>query len=94
MQSSKIDFEWDENKNQLNQKKHNVSFSEAKSIFYDESAMQFFDEEHSDLEDRFLMLGTSLSQRLLLVCHCVREQHVIRIISARKATKKESKLYR
>lgn len=90
----KIEFEWDEYKNQSNQKKHDVSFSEAKSVFYDENSVQFFDEEHSDSEDRFLMLGMSLNQRILLISHCVRELHIIRIISARRATKKESRLYK
>ena len=77
-----------------NKKKHNVSFEEAQSVFYDDFAVQFYDEENSELEDRFLMLGLSSDSRLLLVCHCERENgNLIRIISARKATKNESKLY-
>lgn len=89
-----IKFEWDAHKENSNQKKHGISFVEAESVFYDENAVQFFDDEHSiHSEDRFLMLGMSFNQRLLLVCHCIRKQHTIRIISARKATKTESSLY-
>ena len=90
-----IKFEWDAPKAQANLKKHQVSFEEAKSVFYDEFAVQFFDEAHSTSEDRFLMLGMSSSAKLLIVCHCEREHGaVIRIISARKATKRESAFYR
>lgn len=89
-----IKFEWDLPKATANLKKHQVSFDEAKSVFYDEFAVQFFDEEHSSNEERFLMLGMSSNARLLLVCHCEREHgEVIRIISARKATKRESAFY-
>ena len=89
-----ISFEWDQAKAASNQKKHGVSFEEARSIFYDEFAVQFFDDENSGSEDRFLMLGFSDEARLLIVCHCEREKgNVIRIISARKATKKEGKYY-
>jgi len=89
-----IKFEWDLPKATANLKKHQVSFDEAKSVFYDEFAVQFFDEEHSSNEERFLMLGMSANARLLLVCHCEREHgEVIRIISARKATKRESAFY-
>ena len=89
-----ITFEWDQGKATSNQKKHGVSFEEARSIFYDEFAVQFFDDENSKSEDRFLMLGFSDEARLLIVCHCERENgNVIRIISARKATKKEGKYY-
>lgn len=87
-------FEWDENKNKINQEKHNVSFEEAKSVFYDEAALIIHDPEHSLQEDRFIILGMSIKANLLLVCHCYREsESVIRIISARKATKKEEKAY-
>ena len=87
-------FEWDENKNKINQEKHNVSFEEAKSVFYDEEALIIPDPEHSLQEDRFIILGMSIKANLLLVCHCYREgESVIRIISARKATKKEEKAY-
>lgn len=90
-----IRFEWDPVKAAANLKKHGVSFEEAASIFYDEFAVQFFDAENSSSEDRFLMLGLSAQARLLLVCHCEREQgEVLRIISARKATARESKFYR
>ena len=89
-----IKFEWDPGKAVANLKKHQVSFEEAKSVFFDEFAVQFFDEEHSSTEERFLMLGYSSEARLLIVCHCERDQgHVIRIISARKATKRESAFY-
>ena len=89
-----IRFEWDPAKAALNIKKHGVSFEDAQSVFYDELAVQFFDEPHSDGEDRFLMLGMSSNAQLLLVCHCEREDGgVIRIISARKATKQEQSFY-
>lgn len=89
-----IKFEWDVPKAAANLKKHHVSFDEAKSVFYDEFAVQFFDDERSPDEDRFLMLGMSSGAKLLIVCHCEREHgEVIRIISARKATKRESAFY-
>lgn len=89
-----IRFEWDTVKAASNQKKHGVSFEEARSVFYDEFAIQFFDEISSDDEDRFLMLGLSGEARLLIVCHCERNSgDVIRIISARKATRNEQKYY-
>lgn len=83
-----IKFEWDAEKAASNIKKHGVSFDSAQSVFYDEFAIQFFDEENSDSEDRFLMLGFSDEASLLMVCHCERDLgSTIRIISARKATK-------
>jgi len=89
-----IKFEWDPAKATANIKKHGVSFEEAQSTFYDEFAIQFFDNDHSSDEERFLLLGMSTGSRLLLVAHCEREAgHVIRIISARKATKRESAFY-
>ena len=89
-----ITFEWDPVKAASNKRKHGVSFDEAQSVFFDEFAVQFFDEENSQTESRFLMLGFSDEARLLLVCHCERDQgSVIRIISARKATKAEAKYY-
>lgn len=89
-----IQFEWDKAKAALNIEKHGVTFEEAQSVFYDELAVQFFDEEHSSEEERFLLLGMSANARLLLVCHCEREQgNIIRIISARKATKREVTFY-
>ena len=87
-------FEWNDNKALSNLKKHGVSFQEAQSVFYDEYAIQFFDEENSANEDRFLMLGISNKLNLLLVCHCEKDSgETIRIISARRATKTESSFY-
>jgi hypothetical protein len=91
---NKIHFEWDEAKARSNERKHHITFSEASSVFYDESAIEFYDELHSEWEDRFLLLGMSAKCHLLLVCHCYKEVNgTIRIISARKATKNESKHY-
>lgn len=89
-----MDFEWDLLKNASNTEKHGVSFEEAKEVFYDEFAIEFYDEIHSDDEDRFIMVGLSEQTRVLLVCHCFREpEEVIRIISARKATPNEADEY-
>ena len=89
-----ITFEWDPAKAAANLKKHRISFEEARSVFFDEFAIQYFDEAHSTNEERFLMLGMSSGAKLLIVCHCEREQgEFIRIISARKATKRESAFY-
>jgi len=89
-----IKFEWDPRKDSANQRKHGVSFEEAQSVFFDENAVQFYDEHHSEQEDRFIMLGLSIHSRVLVVCHCERESgNVIRIISARKATKSERQYY-
>lgn len=89
-----IKFEWNRAKAASNLEKHGVSFEEAQSVFYDEFAIQFFDEGGSESEDRFLMLGMSNEARLLLVCHCERHGgETIRIISARKATSNERKHY-
>lgn len=88
-------FSWDQAKAAANLKKHQVSFDEAKTVFFDDFAVQFFDDEHSEDEARFVMLGMSSNARLLVVCHCERaEGEVIRIISARKATRGESAFYR
>lgn len=65
-----INFEWDENKNSINKKKHKVSFEEAQSVFYDDNALIIDDPEHSKQEERFIILGTSLKANLLVVCHC------------------------
>ena len=87
-------FEWDEHKNRINQRKHGISFDEAKNVFYDEEALVISDPDHSETEERFLILGLSSSARLLVVCHCLRaSETVIRIISARKATRTESGYY-
>lgn len=89
-----IKFEWDSKKASLNQKKHGISFEEAQSVFFDELAIQFFDAESSETEDRFLMLGHSNNLRILIVCHCERDSgNTIRIFSARRATKSERKFY-
>ena len=90
-----ITFEWDEKKNEINKKKHKISFEEAKTVFYDEEALLIDDPEHSSEEERFIILGLSKKANLLVVCHCYRaSETVIRIISARKATKTEEKQYR
>ena len=87
-------FEWDDYKASLNAKKHGVTFEEARSVFADERARLIDDPDHSEDEDRFVLLGLSRSLRLLLVCHCYREEgRTIRIISARKATSGESNSY-
>lgn len=89
-----LHFEWDPVKSKANLDKHGVTFEEAMTAFYDEAAIEFYDDEHSEWEDRFLLLGLSSDMKLLLVCHCYRsEEGVIRIISARKATKNEAKHY-
>lgn len=89
-----LHFEWDENKNRINQSKHKISFEEAKTVFYDERALVIDDPEHSETEDRFIILGMSNRANLLVVCHCYRvSDTVIRLISARKATQTESKYY-
>ncbi|HVY41371.1 MAG TPA: BrnT family toxin [Polyangia bacterium] len=87
-------FEWDERKATTNRRKHGVSFEEARTVFLDEDALQIADPDHSDDEDRFIMLGISSLMRVLLVCHCYRrDDEVIRIISARKADRRERKQY-
>ena len=87
-------FDWDDNKNKINITKHGISFEEASSVFLDERALLFDDPEHSEEEDRFLLLGMSEDANLCIVCHCYRESDtVIRLISARKATKKVSERY-
>jgi uncharacterized DUF497 family protein len=89
-----LKFDWDKSKALLNKKKHGVSFEEAVTVFYDDDALEYHDPDHSDREDRFFMLGLSFRTRVLLVFHCVRESgSLIRIISARKATKEEAKKY-
>jgi len=86
-------FEWGANKNALNEKKHGISFDEAKTVFTDQFARLIHDPDNSDEEDRFILLGTSIHSRLLVVCHCVRNNDSIRIISARKADKQERNIY-
>jgi uncharacterized DUF497 family protein len=88
-------FVWDPVKARTNVKDHHITFEEAQTVFYDEHGVEFFDDRHSDWEERFLMLGLSARRRLLLVCYCYREsESVIRIISARKATPREAQFYR
>ena len=90
-----LTFEWDEDKDRANISKHGISFDEARSVFYDENATEFFDDPHSKDEDRFILLGFSNRLRLLVVCHCFRKRDsTIRIISARKATKTEASYYK
>ena len=85
---SRIRFEWDKAKDRANQKKHDVSFDEAQTVFFDERGLFMEDPDHSEDEDRFLLLGISSSLRVLLVCHCFRkDDEIIRIISARQANK-------
>jgi len=86
-------FEWNEFKNQINLKKHGVSFVEAKTAFLDELGRLISDPDHSETEERHILIGTSSKSNLLLVCHCERVPNVIRIISARKASKMERKQY-
>jgi uncharacterized DUF497 family protein len=91
---NELRFEWDEWKDRANVRKHGVSFDEARTAFYDERAMQFFDPDHSEAEDRFILLGMSFKLRVIVVCHCFRESEtVVRIISARKADKAEERDY-
>ena len=85
-------FDWDKRKNTTNQRKHGVSFEEAQTVFYDDRALLI--EDPDETEDRFLLLGLSLALRTLVVCHCYREEdEVIRIISARKASRSERAQY-
>ena len=89
-----IRFEWDEQKSRENKRKHGVSFDEAQTVFFDENAVRYYDPDHPEEEDRFIMLGLSFKLRALVVCHCFRsDDRSIRIISARKADKRESAAY-
>jgi hypothetical protein len=89
-----ISFSWDDRKNRANQNKHKVSFEEAQTVFFDENAIEYYDPDHSESEDRFLMLGLSHKIRVLVVSYTLRKDgSEIRIISARKAIKKEQKAY-
>ena len=90
-------FEWDENKAKINYTKHKVTFEEAQTVFYDENALLLADEKHSNEEDRFILMGMSSMMNTLLVCFCERSSNnneIIRIISSRKANKKEIEQYR
>lgn len=87
-------FEWDQNKNLVNIKKHKISFEEARTVFFDDNARLIPDPEHSITEDRFIILGFTIKLRILVVVHSYKENDdLIRIISARKATKSEIKYY-
>ena len=87
-------FEWDEAKNRQNVRKHGVSFDEAQTVFLDDYAIRFYDPDHSQDEERFIMLGMSFKLQILVVCHCYRKSDsLIRIISARKATRHEATQY-
>jgi uncharacterized protein len=89
-----LQFQWDPRKSRANKSKHGVSFEEARTAFLDENARVISDDEHSEDEDRFILLGLSVELRLLVVCHCYRETHeLIRIISARRATASERREY-
>ena len=91
---NEVRFEWNQLKASANKRRHGVSFEEAVTVFYDDDALEFDDPDHSETEDRFIMLGLSFKTRVLIVSHCVREfGSVIRIISARKAAKHEAERY-
>lgn len=91
---NRLQFEWDKKQERINIKKHGISFEEARTVFYDEKAIQFIDPDHSEDEARFLLLGVSSKLRILIVCHCFRESEtVIRLFSARKADKDEEQEY-
>ena len=92
----KVRFEWNRYKDKANFRNHGVSFDEAKTVFYDENAIEFYDHDHSFGEDRYLMIGLSSKLRLLLVSYTVREgkdEDIVRIISCQKPTKNEQKTY-
>jgi len=90
-----MEFSWDYKKNEANKRKHGISFEEAKTVFYDPNALVIRDPDHSYSEERFIMLGLSMKLRILIVCHCYRKKEtLIRIISARKATKREQIQYK
>jgi uncharacterized DUF497 family protein len=93
---TKVRFEWNRKKEITNFRNHGVSFDEARTVFYDENAIEFFDQDHSFGEDRYLMIGLSSKLRILLVSYTVSEEKdedIIRIISSRKPTKDEQKIY-
>jgi uncharacterized DUF497 family protein len=88
-----LQFDSDPEKSASNQRKHGISFDEAKTVFTDQFARLIADPDHSDIEDRFILLGTSIHSRLLVICHCIREGESIRIIFARKADSRERSIY-
>lgn len=90
-----MDFTWDKNKAETNIKKHKISFDEAITVFDDTEALYIYDPDHSDEEERFILLGMSSKLNILVVCHCYKEHdEIVRIISARKATKNEQNEYK
>ncbi|MDX2255467.1 MAG: BrnT family toxin [Pseudanabaenaceae cyanobacterium bins.39] len=92
---TELAFDWDDQKANINKQKHGISFEEAQTVFYDENARLLYDSDHSLDEDRYIILGISSSLRLIVVCHVYREENgIVRIISARKATKQEVQQYR
>ena len=94
MNMDELQFEWDSRKEKTNIKKHGISFDEASTAFYDENAIEFFDPDHSENEDRFILLGINIKLRVVVVCHCWRKSEtVIRIFSARKADIDETNEY-
>lgn len=89
-------FEWDHNKNETNKTKHNISFEQAETVFDDKNAIYLYDSTHSQYEDRFIVIGKEDNLRMeITVCHCYKgdNEEIVRIISARRATKKEIKIY-
>jgi uncharacterized protein len=89
-----LHFEWDSRKNAQNRRKHGISFEEAETVFFDEQALLIADPDHSEHEERFVLLGLSSALRTLVVCHCYRRRgDVIRLISARRANRQERELY-
>ena len=89
-----LEFDWDTAKSSSNKKKHGISFDEAQTVFNDPNARLISDPDHSGDEDRFVLLGMSEHLRILVVCHCYRENGIqIRIISARRAKRKEIEIY-
>ena len=87
-------FEWDDGKNVQNRRKHGVSFEEAQTVFFDEHALLIADPDHSEQEERFILLGLSSALRTLVVCHCYRRRgDVVRLISARRADRQERRQY-
>lgn len=88
-------FEWDPHKADLNAKKHRVTFEEAQTAFFDEDGLLIADPDHSEDEERFILLGATAAAKLVVICHCCRgEDDAIRLISARRATRKERATYR
>jgi uncharacterized DUF497 family protein len=91
---SQLSFVWEPAKDRANRRKHGIGFEEASAAFRDEKARLYFDPDHSGDEDRFILLGLSFQLRVLVVCHCYREaEHVVRIISARRAGRSEQEAY-